>query len=154
MTYPYSPVYSVDELEKIFSKMYKAPYNKFFWYRLYVPKNSPLDNRVDLERRVKNGDFDFSHFFYQAAYVEHKLNKAYERLYPDFARYVDEYAVDIRRREKLMEAFRKDEDGKLERLLKECSIRYKQPKEVIEKEMEVFEGDVKELINTLNKKFK
>lgn len=153
MQVPYKPIRTEQELEKIFKKMYKARYNRFTWYRLYVPKNEPLCDRVVIERRVENGDFDYSHYIYQAELVEYKLNKAYERLFPDIARYNDEHAVDILRRNKLMELYNKDEDKKLHKLKKDCSIRFKVSEDIIEKEMEEFQGNAKKFIKHLTKKY-
>jgi hypothetical protein len=39
-----------------------------------ILKNKPLDKRKPLRDRILNGDYDFSHYWYQAAWVEHDLN--------------------------------------------------------------------------------
>lgn len=149
MRLPYSPIRSQEQLQKIFSKMRKAPYNRFFWYRLYIPKKEPLCKRSCLERKVENGDFDYSHYKYQAEYVEHNLNKAYAKYFPDIAVYNEQCAVDIRRREKLLETFIKDEDTRLSTLVSECSIRFKKPKQDIEELMLKSQGDVKQFLQEL-----
>lgn len=149
MKLPYSPIRSEEQLQKIFSKMRKATYNRFFWYRLYVPKNKPLCKRSCLERRVENGDFDFSHYKYQAEYVEHRLNKAYAKYFPDIATYNQECAVDIQRRESLLKMFTKDENTRLNTLINECSIRFNKSKDDIEASMLESQGDVKQFLQEL-----
>lgn len=151
---PYSPTRSEKQLEDIFKNMRKATYNRFYWYLLYLPKKQPLSSRSSLECRVDNGDFDYSHYKYQAEYVEHKLNKAYVKYYPDVAIYNEKYAVDIKRREKLLEMFTKDEDIKLNTLINECSIRFKKPKKQIEMLMLESQGDIKQFLQELDNKYK
>lgn len=151
---PYSPIRTEKELNKIFSSMYKARYNRFTWYRIYVPRKQPLSHRNTIEERIMNGDLDYSHYIYQAELVEHRLNKAYKTLFPDTARYLDEHAVDIQRRKKLLEAYNKDESDKLKTILKDCSIRFNRSEKDIEGDMLSFDGDIKQFIKHLTIKYK
>jgi len=66
MNSPYSPVTSREQLEKKFSKLRKLTYNAFRWWRMYDNPNKPLCNRSPFRDRILNGDFDYSHYKYQA----------------------------------------------------------------------------------------
>ena len=70
----FNPTLSRSRLQKEFSKLQKLNYNQFRWWRMYDVKVKPLDKRKPLRDRILNGDYDFSHFWYQAAWIEHDLN--------------------------------------------------------------------------------
>ena len=76
---PYSPTQPLDWLEDYFSKnYYKKPYDRFMWWRSFTAKTKPLSARAPLLDRIKNGDFSFAPFKFQAEIVEHQLNKKFK----------------------------------------------------------------------------
>lgn len=111
---PYSPVHSLEWLEKFFAKdYYKKPYDRFMWWRSYTPKRRPLQSRQPLIDRIINGDFDVAPFRFEAEIVEHRLNEKWIELRDDPGRYVQEGAVDIARRKRLMQDYEKEESKRL-----------------------------------------
>ena len=74
----YSPPLSREQVEKQLSQYQKINYNQFRWWRMYQPKNKPLDNRKPLRERIFNGDFDFSCYKAQVYWCEHQLNNTLE----------------------------------------------------------------------------
>ena len=74
----YSPPLSREQVEKQLSQYQKINYNQFRWWRMYQPKNKPLDNRKPLRERIFNGDFDFSCYKAQIYWCEHQLNDTLE----------------------------------------------------------------------------
>ena len=75
MNSPYSPVLSRKQILDVkFSKLRRLKYNAFRWWRMYDNPNKPLDNRALFRDRILNGDFDYSHYKYQADWCEHEMN--------------------------------------------------------------------------------
>ena len=61
-------IYDVDEdtvLEKI-SQLQPLNYNQFRWWRRFDSPNKPLHKNSDLLRKIRNGDYEFSHYYWQA----------------------------------------------------------------------------------------
>lgn len=152
---PYSPSNSEEFLTGYLSKnYYKKPYDRFMWWRGYTAKTKPLKKGDGLEKRVMNGDFEQGPFKYEAELVEHKLNKAYQQLYPDVPRFHEEQSVNLARRKRLKEDFQKDEEKKLESFFNDFSSYFQLEREVLEQELEVFDGDtIKDFFLSLEKKY-
>jgi hypothetical protein len=85
----FNPTLSRERLQKEFSKLQKLNYNQFRWWRMYDVKNKPLDKRKPLRDRILNGDYDFSHYWYQAMWCEHEINDLFEQYKDDVVQYVD-----------------------------------------------------------------
>jgi len=59
---------------------------------MYDNPNKPLHVYTPLLDRIKNGDFDYSHYGYQAMWCEHEMNKLYMSIgYGDMGRYVEAF---------------------------------------------------------------
>ena len=109
---PYSPVLSRKQLDKKFSKLRKLTYNAFRWWRIYDNPNKPLCNRSPFRDRILNGDFDYSHYKYQADWCEHEMNDIAEECGDDIGKFVEKTSLLRSRRKRLLEDFEKDENGK------------------------------------------
>lgn len=151
---PYHPSVDMQEIEKAFKGLRKVNYNRFKWYNMYEPKKAPLHPRRTIVERIQNGDFDLSHYHYQIQFVEHKLNALYRKTYPNQEVYVEEGRMTIQRRKKLLEAYLKDEEIKLDELSKGLAIFLKTDSPTIYTHMESFEGTPTELLNYLLKIYK
>ena len=111
MNNPYSPVTSREQLEKKFSKLRKLNYNAFRWWRMYDNPNKPLCNRSPFRDRILNGDFDYSHYKYQADWCEHEMNDIARECGDDIGKFVEKTSLLRSRRKRLLEDFEKDENG-------------------------------------------
>jgi len=150
----YSPTLSEVELENKFSKLKKVNYNKFFWWRMYDNKNPPLHVYTPLIDRIKNGDFNYSHYNYQAQWCEHKMNELYMIIgSEDVGRYVEESSLLRTKRKRLLEDFIKDEKDKLANLTKELALNFKLTKEEVKNYMENFGGSIEDLYIMLKEKY-
>lgn len=150
----YNPPLTEEQLEKKFSKLKKLKYNQFRWWRMYDNKNNPLHKHTPLIDRIKNGDFDYSHYIYQAMWCEHEMNKLYMSIGPeDMGRYVEESSLLRTRRKRLLEDFHKDEKEKMESIIREFSLAFRLPKNEIKVYMEEFGGTLEELYIKLEKKY-
>lgn len=150
----YNPSLTEAQLQKKFNKLRKLTYNRFFWWRMYDNPNPPLHVYTPLIERIKNGDFDYSHYGYQAMWCEYEMNKLYVSIGSgDMGRYVEESSLLRTRRKRLLEDYNKDEKDKLNLLIKEFSQNFKLPKDEIKTYMEEFGGTIEELYITLKSKF-
>ena len=150
----YNPNLTESQLQSKFNKLRKINYNRFFWWRMYESKNPPLHARTPLLDRIKNGDFDYSHYGYQAMWCEYEMNKLYVSIGPeDVGRFVEESSLLRTRRKRLLEDYNKDEKDRLNNLTKELSLNFKIPKEEVKTYMETFGGTLEELYITLKQKY-
>lgn len=122
MYLPYSPVHSVEWLEKYLkTNYYKKKYDRFMWWRSYTLRNNPLSNKHPLRDRIFNGDFDLGSFSYEIELVEHRLNEKHKQFLNDDVQLREAVQLDKARRKRLQEDRDKDEVSKLEEL-KKCFL--------------------------------
>lgn len=150
----FNPVLSREKLLKEFSKLQKINYNQFRWWRSYQSKNKPLDKRIPLRDRILNGDFDFSHYWYQAAWVEHDLNDLEIECNGDVGLYVEKGRMMRARRKRLLEDFEKDEHDKLTFLYNEFPKYFRVSKEQVIEEMIEFSGSLIDFYYHMDDKYK
>ena len=150
----FNPTLSRSRLKKEFSKLQKLNYNQFRWWRMYDTKLKPLDNRKPLRDRIFNGDYDFSHYWYQAAWVEHELNDLEIECKGDSGLFIEKGAVLRARRKRLLEDFEKDEFDKLNSLYNEFPKYFRINKEQVKEEMVNFSGSLIDFYYHIDDKYK
>ena len=150
----FNPTLSRSRLKKEFSKLQKLNYNQFRWWRMYDTKAKPLDNRKPLRDRIFNGDYDFSHYWYQAAWVEHELNDLEIECKGDSGLFIEKGAVLRARRKRLLEDFEKDEFDKLNSLYNEFPKYFRINKEQVKEEMVNFSGSLIDFYYHIDDKYK
>ena len=150
----FDPTLSRSFLKKEFSKLQKLNYNQFRWWRMYDTKNKPLDKRQPLRDRILNGDYNFSHYWYQAAWVEHDLNDLEIECKDDVGLFVEKGAVLRARRKRLLEDFERDEKEKLEGLYNEFPKYFKISKDQVKEEMLKFSGSLIDFYYYIDDKYK
>ena len=150
----FNPALSRSFLKKEFSKLQKLNYNQFRWWRMYDVKKKPLDNRQPLRDRILNGDYDFSHYWYQAAWVEHDLNDLQIECKGDDGLFVEKGAVLRARRKRLLEDFERDEKEKLEGLYNEFPKYFKISKDQVKAEMLKYSGSLIDFYYYIDDKYK
>lgn len=137
----FSPRMSRKDVDKQLSQYQKINYNQFRWWRMYQPKNKPLDKRQPLRDRILNGDFDFSCYKAQIYWCEYQLNDVHKECGIDTQKYLEKTAVLRARRKRLIEDFEKDEKDRLESLINEFTKYYRLDKNQVSEEMMNFTGD-------------
>tara|TARA_R110001592_G_scaffold6460_5_gene34718 strand:- start:700 stop:1215 length:516 start_codon:yes stop_codon:yes gene_type:complete len=150
----FNPTLSRSRLKKEFSKLQKLNYNQFRWWRMYDTKLKPLDNRKPLRDRIFNGDYDFSHYWYQAAWVEHELNDLEIECKGDSGLFIEKGAVLRARRKRLLEDFEKDEFDKLSSLYNEFPKYFRINREQVKEEMVNFSGSLIDFYYHIDDKYK
>ena len=150
----FKPTLTRSRLQKEFSKLQKLNYNQFRWWRMYDTKNKPLDKRQPLRDRILNGDYDFSHYWYQAAWVEHELNDLQKECTNDDAKFVEKGSVLRARRKRLLEDYERDEKEKLEELYNEFPKYFRVSKDQVKEEMLNFSGSLIDFYYHMDDKYK
>ena len=150
----FNPSLSRKQVEEQLSQYQKLNYNQFRWWRLYAPKNKPLDNRQPLRDRILNGDFDFSCYKAQIYLVEYQLNDILKECGMDYAKYLEKTQVIRARRKRLIEDFEKDEAERLRSLTVEFTKYFKCNREQVEEEMLNCSGSLIDLYYIIEEKYK
>lgn len=148
-------IYNVDKetvLEKI-SHLQPLNYNQFRWWRRFDTKNKPLHKYSDLLRKIQNGDYDFSHFYWQAKYTELEINEVYNECYPDFSLFNEKNAMNGARRKRLWDDFEKDEKDKLLQIEKDFYLHFKMSRTQVREEMEEFGNSLENFYHYCDKQF-
>jgi len=146
----YKPTFTREELEEKFSHLQKLNYNQFRWWRMYDVKKKPLAAHFPFRNRIANGDYDFSHYWYQAAWVEHDINDLSIECKDDAGLFSEKVQVLSARRKRLYEDYEKDEKWKLDDLVKEFSRNFHITKDEAGLEMEGFNGTLTELYDYIS----
>ena len=107
-----------DVVHREISKLKPLNYNQFRWWRRFDSKTQPLPRGAKFLDRIKNGEFEFSHYYWQWKLTELELNDLYKKYKGDIRPILMENPVDLARRKRLIEDFEKDENARLESLQK------------------------------------
>lgn len=148
-------IYDVDKetvLDKI-SQLQPLNYNQFRWWRRFDTPNKPLHKYSDLLRKIRNGDYDFSHYYWQARYAEIEINELHHETYPDAVLFNEKNAMNGARRKRLWDDFEKDEKERMTNLTKDFYHTFKMSREQIKKEMEEFGGTLEDFYHYCDKQF-
>ena len=99
-------------------KLKPLKYNKFMWWRRFSSKKPPLPKGAKFFDKIKNGDFEFSHYFWQAQLCEIEINQKCIEYKGDIQMLLEKNGVDLNRRKRLWEDFEKNEADLLQTLKK------------------------------------
>ena len=149
----FNPPMTRKEVDKQLSQYQKINYNQFRWWRMYQPKNKPLDNRQPLRDRILNGDFDFSCYKAQIYLVEYQLNDILKECGVDYQKYLEKTSVMRARRKRLIEDFEKDEKDRLESLIKEFTRYFRCDRDQVIEEMLNCSGELIDLYYIIKEKY-
>lgn len=133
------------DLDKQLRKLQPINYNRFRWWRWYQPKNKPLPNKSRFIDKIKNGDFDYSCYKWQAYLCEYQLNDLLKECGIDYRKYLENGAMLRTRRKKLLEDFEKDENERLRLLYAGFKKQFKIDKDKLEEYILKHSGDIIEL---------
>ena len=134
------------------SKLRPLNYNRFMWWRRFDQKKRPLDKKAPLLDRIKNGDLEFSHYYWQALYTEIEMNEKRNECIDD-QHWIEQSRVDKQRRRHLWEDFEKDEAEKLKMIRKLFSKEFRMTLEDYDDVILEFEGTLQQFYNYCEIKF-
>jgi hypothetical protein len=129
---------------KEISKLQPLNYNQFRWWRRFDTKVKPLPKGSTFIQRIKNGEYEFSHYYWQWKLSEIELNELHKKYNGDIQRLLENNSVDLARRKRLIEDFEKDENARLDSLLKGFLREFDMTKEDYYLHIENFDGTIEE----------
>ena len=130
-------------IEEKLSKLQKKNYNQFQWWRRYQTRKT-LHDKVPLEQRILNGDFEHSDYYYQALHENYLLeDKIKGKLY--YEDMLDDVSLFRTRYKRLMDDYEKDEKELIKDLRKEIRTVTRITYDELDKIMETFDGTTHEL---------
>jgi hypothetical protein len=97
-------------------KLQPLNYNKFMWWRRFDTKTQPLPRGAKFLDRIKNGEYEFSHYYWQWKLTELEINDLCVKYKGDIQKLLENNAVDLARRKRLIDDFEKDENTRLKAL--------------------------------------
>ena len=139
-------------LDKI-SQLQPLNYNQFRWWRRFDALNKPLHKYSNLLDKIQNGDYEFSHYYWQAKYAELEMDDIHHETYPDAALYNEKTSIHGARRQRLWDDFEKDEQEKLQQIEKDFYLEFKMSRKQVKEEMEEFGGTLENFYHYCNKQF-
>lgn len=134
------------------NKLKPVKYNKFFWWRKYESRKKDLKKNAPLKAKIRNGDLDFPHYFWQAQQVEIDINNKALSI-KDTMSFLESTKMDRARRTRLYEDFLKLEDERLQYLEKEFQKEFYMTKENYYEELDKFGGTTMEFYIHCETKF-
>ena len=149
----FTPAQSKKYIEKRLTEFQKLNYNQFRWWRWYESKNKPLPNKADFRDKIMNGDYDPGPYALQAQLCEHMLNEFYEECMPDIQKYNEKTKLLGARRKGLWEDHDKDENGKLDNLIKEFRRNFHITKDELYQEIDICMGTILDLYYQIEEKY-
>ena len=141
-------VYEIDNEElvvKEIKKLRPISYNRFRWWRKFDQKKRSLPDNAPLLDKIKNGDLEFSQYWWQAKFSEIEINEAYRKCGYDMQKLLENHAVDLNRRKRLWQDFERDESEKLLFIRKKFSKEFYMEVEDYDSEIKSFGGSLEEL---------
>lgn len=130
-------------IEKEIGKLKKIKYNKFYWWRNYAPKNDPIKSN-DLLDKIKNGDYEFSHYYWQAFKAILKAKSKINPEYDDLEAQARTVSLEMEQYFKLMKDFEKDEREKLLQIEKDFINNFNLTKEHFKTHFESYDGTLED----------
>ena len=131
---------------KEITKLQPLNYNQFRWWRRYDQPNTPLHKNASLLDKIKNGDLDFSHYWWQAKFTEIEMNEKYLKCIDDND-FHEKTQLDRTRRRRLYEDFEKDELEKLNYIRKEFTQEFRMTEEDYDNDVIEFDGTLEQFYN-------
>ena len=129
---------------KEIKKLQPLNYNQFKWWRRFDTKVKPLPKGAKFFDRIKNGEYEFSHYFWQWKLTELELNEKHIEYRGDIQKLLEKNGVDLARRKRLIEDFEKDEAARLKALLDGFLREFDMTKEDYYLHLENFNGTTEE----------
>jgi hypothetical protein len=139
--------HSIEFVEKELSKLQKINYNQFFWWRRWSVKNKPLPKNSPLMDKIKNGDYNFSPYFWQLQYCDWEIEQKRLKYLGDIERFCEETTMDFQRRKRLREDHEKYETENLAQLKKDFVSTFRMTKEDYDDEVIKVGGTVEDFYN-------
>lgn len=140
-------LYKIDNPDlvlKEISKLQPLNYNQFRWWRRFDSKVKPLPKGATFLQRIQNGEFEFSHYYWQAQLCELEINAKVQEYRGDIQKLIEKNAVDLARRKRLWEDFNKIESELLAELKKNFTREFIMTNQQYDQHVINFDGTTEE----------
>jgi len=141
--------HSEEKIRHELSQLRPLKYNQFRWWRRWESKNEPLHKYCPLIDKIQNGDFDFSHYFWQTQYCDIEMNIKYSKS-KNYQSWLDDIQLDKARRNHLWEDFIRDENEKLNEIKQLFCRDFGLSEEDYYIKIENFDGTLEDFYHYLN----
>lgn len=131
-------------VQREIKKLQPLKYNRFRWWRRFDSKTQPLPRGAQFIDRIKNGEYEFSHYYWQLQLTELELNALHEQYKGNIQKLLENNAIDLARRKRLIEDFEKDEAERLKALRDGFLREFVMTKEEFEEHVMEFGGTTEE----------
>ena len=145
-------MHSREVIQKHLSKLQKLNYNQFRWWRNYSV-SKPLPKSAHIEKRIDNGDFDPSPYFWMAQATLWEKHDSDNLGLEPFER-AKRGSMLLGKYERLMHDFETDDKDKLENFIHAIYDHFEVDKLLVEEEIETFGSSVKDYYLYCIKKYK
>ena len=145
-------IQSREFIEEKLSHLTPIKYNRFQWWRNYDSK-SELTKYHPLLQRIRNGDFDFSHYYWQAQKAILQLNDNIENK-NDFEELQSKSGLYMEKYRRLIEDFEKDERKRLQEFKRAVRQVFKISSEEYDEVLENFVGTLEEFYYFMESRYK
>ena len=135
------------------NKLQPLNYNRFFWWRRFTKPFKDLPQNAPFLDKIINGDFEFSHFYFQALYCEMEINQKHKEYRGDIQKLLENDGVAFQRRKKLWEDFEKSEALNLQELRNNFLIHFDITRDQYEEEIGEFDGTTEEFYYYIRKNY-
>jgi hypothetical protein len=125
-------------------KLQPLNYNQFRWWRRFDTKTKPLPRGAKFLDRIKNGEYEFSHYYWQWKLTELEINALCVEYNNDIQKLLEKNAVDLARRKRLIDDFEKDEMARLKALKDGFTREFVMTKEEFDEHVMEFGGTTEE----------
>jgi len=136
--------------EKI-SKLTPTRYNQFYWWRRFKMRET-LHPYKPLYDKIKNGDYDVSDYFYQTKYELELMEEELSKIKNPEDQH-EKRGLCMERYRRLNEDYAKDEANIMKSLIKDFKTTFRVTEEELYSYMEVCEGDLLCLYNTVKQAY-
>lgn len=144
-------IHSQETIDKEISKLQQLKYNQFYWWRKFKEK-SPLPTKSAMHLKIDNGDFNFSSYYWQSQFALIEMKEKTGHILDPVNRHEAE-GIFRERWRRLMKDFEKDEPQRLSSYVKSIVSIFQIEKEDVEKQMENFDGTLKELYTLIKNNY-
>jgi hypothetical protein len=138
---------------KEIKKLQPLNYNRFFWWRRWDKPTKDLPKSATFLDKIKNGEFEFSHYYWQAIYCEMEINEKYSLYKGDIQKLLENDGVAFQRRKKLWEDFEKAEKEAMNSLRDNFMVQFEITRDQYEEIIGEFDGTTEELYYHIRKNF-
>jgi hypothetical protein len=149
-------VYEIENeglVRKEISKLRPISYNRFRWWRKFDQRKKPLPDNAPLLDKIKNGDLEFSQYWWQAKFSEIEINETYAECGHDMQKLLESHAIDLNRRKRLWQDFERDENEKLTFIRRKFIKEFYMGIEDYEGEITKFDGSLEDLYHYCSTKY-